>query len=129
MKKLLLIFLIFIITSCGTTKIIEVPIDKVKTEYMNRHSIDTIIKNDSVVVKDKGDTVFLEKYKYLYKYINRTDTFIKSDTITKVHTVEVIKEVNRIKDWQRCLMVLGGVALLLWGYKLLKTLKEWLILE
>ena len=123
MKKLLLIFLVFIAISCGTTKVIEVPVDRVRTEYIDRHSIDTVIKNDSIIIRDKGDTVFLEKYKYLYKYVNRTDTVLKNDTITKVQTVEVIKEVNKVKNWQIGLMVLGGGALALGGYKLIKVFK------
>ena len=117
----MLIFLVFIAISCGTTKVIEVPVDRVRTEYIDRHSIDTVIKNDSIIIRDKGDTVFLEKYKYLYKYVNRTDTVLKTDTITKVQTVEVIKEVNKVKNWQIGLMVLGGSALALGGYKLIKT--------
>lgn len=123
MKKLLLIFLAFIAISCGTTKVVEVPVDRVRTEYIDRHSIDTVIKNDSIIIRDKGDTVFLEKYKYLYKYVNRTDTVLKIDTITKVQTVEVIKEVNKVKNWQIGLMVLGGGALALGGYKLIKVFK------
>ena len=123
MKKLLLIFLVFIAISCGTTKVVEVPVDRVRTEYINRHSIDTVIKNDSIIIRDKGDTVFLEKYKYLYKYVNRTDTVLKTDTITKVQTVEVVKEVNKVKNWQVILMVLGGSALALGGYKLIKVFK------
>lgn len=123
MKKLLLIFLVFIAISCGTTKVVEVPVDRVRTEYIDRHSIDTVIKNDSIIIRDKGDTVFLEKYKYLYKYVNRTDTVLKTDTITKVQTVEVIKEVNKVKNWQIGLMVLGGGALALGGHKLIKVFK------
>lgn len=123
MKKLLLIFLVFITVSCGTTKVIEVPVDRVRTEYIDRHSIDTIIKNDSIIIRDKGDTVFLEKYRYLYKYVNRTDTILKTDTITKLQKVEIIKEVNKIKSWQKALITLGGMTLILGGYKLIKVFK------
>lgn len=123
MKKLLLIFLVFIAISCGTTKVVEVPVDRVRTEYIDRHSIDTVIKNDSIIIRDKGDTVFLEKYKYLYRYINKTDTFIKIDTLTKTITVEVTKEVNKLKNWQMGLMILGGIALAFGGYKLIKIIK------
>ena len=123
MKKLLLIFLVFIAVSCGTTKVIEVPVDRVRTEYIDRHSVDTIIKNDSIVIREKGDTTFLEKYKYLYKYIYRTDTILRTDTITKVQTVEVVKEVNKVKNWQIILMVCGGGLIALGGHKLIKLIK------
>ena len=123
MKKLLLILLVFIAISCGTTKVIEVPVEKIKTEYVDRQIIDTFVKTDSTIIIDKGDTVFLEKYKYLYRYINKTDTFIKIDTLTKTITVEVTKEVNKLKNWQMGLMILGGIALAFGGYKLIKIIK------
>lgn len=123
MKKLLLIFLVFIAISCGTTKVVEVPVEKIKTEYVDRQIIDTFVKTDSTIIIDKGDTVFLEKYKYLYRYINKTDTFIKIDTLTKTITVEVTKEINKLKNWQMGLMILGGIALAFGGYKLIKVIK------
>lgn len=123
MKKLLVIIFLFLFISCGTTKIIEVPVEKIKTEYVDRQIIDTFVKTDSTIIIDKGDTVFLEKYKYLYKYVNRTDTVLKTDTMTKIQTVEVIKEVNKLKNWQVILMILGGSALALGGYKLIKVFK------
>lgn len=123
MRKLLVIIFLFLFISCGTTKIIEVPVEKIKTEYVGRQIIDTFVKTDSTIIIDKGDTVFLEKYKYLYRYINKTDTFIKIDTLTKTITVEVTKEVNKLKNWQMGLMILGGIALALGGYKLIKIIK------
>jgi len=123
MRKLLVIIFLFLFISCGTTKIIEVPVEKIKTEYIDRQIIDTFVKTDSTIIIDKGDTVFLEKYKYLYRYINKTDTFIKVDTLTKTVTVEVTKEVNKLKNWQIGLMILGGIALAFSGYKLIKIIK------
>lgn len=123
MKKLLIVLFLFLLVSCGTTKVIEVPVEKVRTEYIDRQVIDTLIKNDSIIIRDKGDTVFLEKYKYLYRYINRTDTVVQIDTITKTITVEVTKEVNKLKEWQIGLMILGGIALAFGGYKLIKVIK------
>lgn len=123
MRKLLVIIFLFLFISCGTTKIIEVPVEKIKTEYVDRQIIDTFVKTDSTIIIDKGDTVFLEKYKYLYRYINKTDTFIKIDTLTKTVIVEVTKEVNKLKNWQMGLMILGGIALAFSGYKLIKIIK------
>lgn len=44
--------------SCTTTKYIEVPVDRVKIEYRDRTLIDTLIRNDSIVIREKGDTIF-----------------------------------------------------------------------
>ena len=124
MKNLILILILGIIVSCcKSTKYIEVPVDRVKIEYRNSVSIDTIYRNDSTIIREKGDTVFLEKYKYIYKVKELKDTVNITDTITVVNTVEVTKEVNKLYNWQVGLMVLGGVAIALGGYKLIKFIK------
>lgn len=97
--------------------------DRVKIEYRNSVSIDTIYRNDSTIIREKGDTVFLEKYKYIYKVKELKDTVNITDTITVVNTVEVTKEVNKLYNWQVGLMVLGGAAIALGGYKLIKFIK------
>lgn len=124
MKNLILILVLGIIVSCcKSTKYIEVPVDRVKIEYRNSVSIDTIYRTDSTIIRENGDTVFLEKYKYIYKVKELKDTVNITDTITVVNTVEVTKEVNKLYNWQVGLMVLGGVAIALGGYKLIKFIK------
>ena len=124
MKNLILILILGIIVSCcKLTKYIEVPVDRVKIEYRNSVSIDTIYRNDSTIIRESGDTVFLEKYKYIYKVKELKDTVNITDTITVVNTVEVTKEVNKLYNWQVGMMVLGGVAIALGGYKLIKFIK------
>lgn len=124
MKKLLYIFLfVLLISSCTTTKYVEIPVENTKIEYRDRHIIDTIYKTDSTIITDKGDTVFIEKFKYLYKIKEIRDTVNITDTITVVNTVEVTKEINKLHNWQLFLMVLGGGLLGLIGYKILKIFK------
>lgn len=121
MKKLIFLLLfIILISSCTTTKYIEIPVENTRIEYRDRHTIDTIYKTDSTIIKDKGDTIYLEKYKYLYKVKEVRDTINITDTITVVNTVEVIKEVNKLKDWQIALMVIGGAAVAILIFKLKK---------
>lgn len=115
--------LILMLISCRTTKVIEVPVDKVRIEYRDRIVIDSLIRNDSIIIKEKGDTVFLERYRYIYRNLSTRDTINVTDTITVVQTVEVTKEVNRLHNWQVVLMVLGGAAIALGGYKLFKLIR------
>lgn len=124
MKKLLLAILLGILLSgCALTKYVEVPVDKVKIEYRDRVSIDTLYRTDSIIIKEKGDTIFLEKYKYIYRVKEIKDTVNVTDTLTVVKPVEVTKEVNKLYNWQVGLMILGGVAIALGGYKLIKFIK------
>lgn len=124
MKYLIvLISFILLLGSCTTTKYIEIPVETVKTEYQDRILIDTLYRRDSVFIKERGDTVFLEKYKYLYRTKELRDTVNMTDTIVKIQPVEITKEVNKIYTWQIILMVLGGMAVLLCIYKLIKMIK------
>ena len=127
MKKLLYIFISFLavtsLFSCKHTEYVEVPVPYSKIEYRDRLTIDTFIINDSTIIKEQGDTVVLEKYKYLYRIKERKDTISIKDTITVTRTVTVTKEVNRLHSWQVILMVLGGAGVALGGYKLIKLIK------
>lgn len=93
--------------SCRSIK--YVPVETVRTEYKTRDSIrfDSIYQRDSVLLLVKGDTVYKEKYKYLYKYqyLNRTDTVIKVDSVQVPYPVE-----KRLTRWQSIKMELGGWA-------------------
>ena len=125
MKNLILILILGIIVSCcKSTKYIEVPVDRVKIEYRNSVSIDTIYRNDSTIIREKGDTVFLEKYKYIYKVKELKDTVNITDTITVVNTVEVTKEVNKLYNWQIVLMTLGAFAIVILLYGVIKWIKK-----
>jgi hypothetical protein len=128
MRKILIVLLLFILGSCASTKYIEVPVETVKTEYIDRTKVDTFIQKDSIRIIQRGDTVFQDKYKILYRIKEYRDTVNKVDTITKIQKVEVTKEVNRLKSWQQVLMVCGGgliVGILgLLGYLITKILKK-----
>jgi hypothetical protein len=82
----------------------------VRTEYKTRDSIrfDSIYQHDSVFLIVKGDTVYKEKYKYLYRYltINKVDTVLRTDSIDVPYPVE-----KRLTRWQSIKMELGGWAL------------------
>ena len=124
MKSLISILLIIVFCSCTSTKYIEVPVDRVKIEYRNSVSIDTIYRTDSTIIRENGDTVFLEKYKYIYKVKELKDTVNITDTITVVNTVEVTKEVNKLYNWQIVLMTLGAFAIVILLYDIIKWIKK-----
>lgn len=112
--------------------------EKVTVKY------DSIIKRDSVYVKDKGDTVVIYKEHWNTKVNIKTDTVYKSKTDTvykvKTDTVKIIRFVERndssyhssdkdklkVKQKRTWLNIgiIGGIILLLgtliWGLKMLK---------
>ena len=98
--------------SCKTiTKTVEVPVEVIKKEYIHDTKIDSIYIRDSVDRWQKGDTLYITKWHTKFKYINRVDTIIKTDSIPKIVPVVEEIEVNHIYWWQKLLMWLGGAMI------------------
>ena len=123
MKHFIIICTLISLISCTTTKYVEVPIEKTKIEYKDRLSIDTVIQHDSTIITMLGDTVYLEKYKYIYKVKELRDTINITDTTTVTKPIEVVKEINKLYTWQIVLMVLGGVSIIMLVYLIIKKFK------
>lgn len=111
---ILLISILFLNTSCKTTtKIVEVPVETIKKEYIHDTKIDSVYIRDSIDRWQKGDTLYITKWHTKYKYINKVDTLIKIDSIPKIVPIEKKVEVNHIYWWQKTLMWIGGIMTLL----------------
>lgn len=115
MKRYLLgIILMFtlLLSGCKTTEYIKVPVETVRTEYKVQK--DSIYLHDSINVytETKGDTVYITKLKYKIKETFKTDTVLKRDSIPVIVEVEKVVEVNKLHSWQKTLMWIGGVGLL-----------------
>lgn len=126
MRKLLFIIpILILLASCAAQKqIIEVPVETVKTEYIHDTKIDSVCVRDSIDRWREGDTVFIYKEHTKYKYLNKTDTIVRVDSIPKIIKVETVKEVevNHIKWYQKALMWIGGImSLILTGYIIYKV--------
>ena len=110
----LLMGLLFTVSSCKTKEYIEVPVEveKVKTEYI--HKLDSVYLHDSIstYIVQKGDTVFVDRYKYKIKEVYKTDTIHRVDSIPKIVTVNKVVEVNKLYSWQKSLMWIGGVGII-----------------
>lgn len=99
-----LIFLATILYGCKSIQYVPVETTKRDTTYLSQTKIDSIYHRDSIYVERKGDTVYLSKYKYLYKYIEKHDTLWreKTDTIQVVYPVEA-----QLTKWQKIKINMG----------------------
>lgn len=90
--------MLFVICSCRTVKYVPVETIKVDTTYINKLQRDSIYMLDSVYVKEMGDTVLIEKYKYLYrdKLIRDTIYISKTDSVQVPYLVE-----KKLTKWQQ----------------------------
>lgn len=133
-----LVVLLLSLCSCKTQyKVVEVPrvVTQTNVEHHTNIVRDTLLRRDSVIIIQRGDTIYHETWHHL-QAINRTyiadtvrDTIPQIVTVTKTEIKEVEKPLSR---WQRLKMRLGGwllaaVAVLLLGggvYGILKLKKK-----
>ena len=132
----LLACLLITLCSCrGGHEIIKEQVPVVVTQEHHTESVrvdivrDTIHQRDSIYHYIKGDTTIIERWHYYTNNNNavRIDTLIKVDSVqVPVVTERVVTEVQEVekplKWWQRALMMLGGVMLIVTGL----TLAHWL---
>lgn len=107
MKWIYCFILITAFWSCRGVKYVPVESVRVDSIYILKMQRDSIYERDSIHIREKGDTVFAEKYryKYIYKLIRDTMYVARIDSVEVPYPVE--KELNK---WQRMKMELGGWA-------------------
>lgn len=127
MKTKLFIFL-FIISACFgcKTQIKYIPVETEHVEYRDNYLRDSIFTYDSVFVKEKGDTIFLEKYKYLYRDKLIRDSIFIYDSIPVPYEVSVPgPQVNYVTGFQSFQIWSGRILLFLvlcyFGFRFLKN--------
>ena len=123
LKTLFLLLFLTTIISCTTTKTIEVPIETIKTEYIEQVKYDSIYSKDSIYIMQKGDTIYNNKVQYLYKYKYLRDTINITDTIPKIVTVKDTQYINKLYTWQKLLMTVGIGFVLYWIVRLVIYIK------
>ncbi len=104
---LLALLMCVIMGSCRSIK--YVPIETVKHDsiYINKVEKDSVLVKDSIYIKEKNDTILIEKWKtrYVSKYI--TDTLF----VTKVDSVQVPYPVEKpLTKWEQRYMTIGKVS-------------------
>lgn len=132
MKKVNFILLIIILTAASCllpsckTKTVYVPVESVKTEYIDRYQRDSIHLYDSVFVDRylQGDTVFLtkEKYKYLYRDMIKTDTVSKYEMQMIPFPVVSETEKKVYPKWLVILALFGAVGIGFIAYKVYSSI-------
>lgn len=113
MKNLLIVLCALLLLSCSSTRTIEVPVETIKKEYIYDTKIDSIIIRDSIDRWYRNDTVYIYKERVRFKYKTRLDTTIRTDTIPKILTVEKEVKINNIYWYQKLLMWIGSLSLIL----------------
>ena len=97
--------------------VVTVPEYHTDTLYVAKVERDSVFVQDSVLVREKGDTVLVDRWHVSYKERVRVDTVYEHriDTVAKVVEVPTGKasDTKKVTWWQRVRMTLGDMALVL----------------
>lgn len=110
MKTLVYILTILLtpaICSCRSVQYVPVESVKIDSVYLSKVMRDSVYIKDSVLIV-KDDTIKEYRYKYIYKYKDRTDTVYseKVDSIRVPYPVEA-----QLTKWQKLKQRMGGFAI------------------
>ncbi|NDV69267.1 hypothetical protein [Dysgonomonas sp. 25] len=112
MSKYILLLSLLLLAGCRA-KTVYIPVETVRTEYKDRLMHDSVHHYDSIFVREKGDTLWLEKYRYLYRDRIISDSIHINDTIRVPYPVIETREVNRLSSFQSFQVWCGRILLLL----------------
>ena len=105
---LLLLFACVCFSGCKSIE--YVPVETVRTDTLWQKIVerDSIIVNDSVIVREKGDTVMIEKWHTKYRDRLKTDTMYvsKTDSVQVPYPVE-----KKLTRWETFCIDYGKVML------------------
>ena len=112
---MVVLFVLALLSSCKQVEYVTVEKVRTDTTYITKWQRDSIWLHDSIHVKEKGDTVLVEKWhtKYVEKQVHDTTYVATHDTIPDPYPVETIKEVPaELSWWQRLRIWIGNVGLI-----------------
>lgn len=111
-KSLAILLLAAMAAGCTTTRYVTVP--EVRTDTLVKTNVqkDSIFLHDSIHVRERGDTILVDRWHTRYVEKLRRDTIYRSRVDSIAYPIEVIKEVPaKLMWWQQARLHLGGIAL------------------
>ncbi len=121
LQHLLFAVLLCFVLLLNGCKSIKLAVSETTNQERTTESVETktdsiyIYRQDSVVVRIRSDTVFVDRWRSLYRYRNITDTLLLRDSLyidRHVNVTETV-EVNRPTGWQWFQIYCGRILLLI----------------
>ena len=115
--------LVWMLQSCKTTDCIPETIVRDSIRVEQRLDSIYIYQHDSIFIKEKADTIWVEKYITRYKDVLqvRVDTIIQDNSVVEVKEVEVEKPIAGVVKWfawiGAAFVVFYLVKIAFWVYK------------
>ena len=102
----------WLLMGCTTTKYVPIPEYHNDTVRVTQYQRDSIYMHDSILVRQQGDTVTIDRWHTQYRDRWHTDTIYKSRVDSVPYKVDVIKEVPaKLSWWERLRLNISNVLL------------------
>lgn len=109
---LVAVLLCALLSGCTTTKYVPVPEYHTDTVRVTQYQRDSVYVHDSTFIKEKGDTIMIEKWHTQWRDRIVRDTVYQSKTDSIPYPVEVTKEVPaKLTWWQQTRLHLANIVL------------------
>ena len=112
---MVILFVLALLASCRQVEYVTVEKVRTDTTYITKWQKDSVWLHDSIHVKEKGDTVLVEKWHTQWRDRLRVDTIYQAthDTIPQPYPIETVKLVEKDLNWlQRLRLWVGNIGLI-----------------
>lgn len=118
----LFVFILYMMASCRTEYI---PVESVSYDsiFIEKLKKDSIFIQDSVFIRQKGDTVFKDKFKFVYKYVLLRDTMltVRRDSVPVPVPVE-----KKLTWWEQTKIGIADIVISLVTLSTIYLLIRWI---
>ena len=107
MRNLILLSLLLVLGACTSVQYVPVETTKTDSVYISQLEKDSVYLRDSIYVREKNDTVYVDKVRYLYKEKTIRDTMYSErvDSILVPYPVE-----RKLGKWEQIYIEVGKVT-------------------
>lgn len=118
----IILLLFFSLPGCKTVE----HISHYDTVYLSKIKYDSLYFYDSIYIKEKGDTVFIDRthFKTIYRDLIDTVYKYKVDTVKVPQIEEKVVITNELNWWQKILIYVGLVFTVITAFSIYKKIKS-----
>lgn len=109
MRVLVIVTLAFILPGCSRVQYIPAESVRYEDKVHTKETLEYV--RDSIFIHQKKDTVFIEKFRTIYKDVLKIDSIVVRDSIQVPYPVEHIVYKNKLRKWQTRLIWLGVISI------------------
>lgn len=110
MRAIAYIILFIIVVLCSSCRTQYIPVESIvtRTEYKDRVQRDSVHVHDSIYIREKDDTVFIDRWHTEYKdrLLRDTTCINKTDSIQIPYPVE-----RKLSRWESFKLQVGEIAI------------------